>query len=514
MAKSNIEFRESELLLVSKIKEASDNPRKTITDESIMDLQTSIDKVGILQPILVKEIKGKKFNYEVVAGSRRFRACKNLKWDHIPGIVVSADEVEYQQIALIENCQRTDMSPVEECHAYQELQKNGMTVEEISDRIGKSVKYVFDRLALGRLCDQGLVLLHDGVINITQAKVLCMVKKEEQDQIITKYSFRDGDAIIGIQPSSKLKEFITNNIQQTLASAIFDTKDKTLTGAGSCLDCPKRTGSNLLLFEGFESDDICLDKLCFRNKKIAHLDQVKSDLEKKGFEVVKATNYGWTEEDQEMEYKYYGHYRSINPETTDKDLPIERYMIIYNGADVGKVIPILTELQSEVKNSEQFESNEEVKSNNKAYHKAIETTVMRCAEKAAQFEKNLLNTSMKKILATILWQEAELDVKKNIVKIMEWQLELANQIIDYRDFDLSNDNDFLLENVHKMDETKLDQTISWLLFGSIQNGVMDNRLIFELAESLKINFEKDILPEINKEFGTKISIENFVKTES
>lgn len=511
---SNIEFRESELLLVSKIKESSDNPRKTITDDSISELQESIKKVGLLQPVLVKEIKGKKFNYEVVAGSRRFRACKNLKWDHIPGIVVSGDEVEYQQIALIENCQRMDMSPVEECHSYQELQKGGMTGEEIADRIGKSIKYVFDRLALGRLCDQGLVLLHDGVINITQAKVLCMIKKDEQDQIISKYAFREGTDIIGLQPSSKLKEFITNNIQQTLASAIFDTKDKKLTAAGSCMDCPKRTGSNKLLFEDFESDDICLDKICYRNKKIAHLDLVKNDLEQKGFEVIKATNYGWTDEDQEMEYKYYGHFRSVNPEEVTEESPVERYMIIYNGADVGKVIPILTDLQSEIRKSEQFENSEEVKSTNKAYHKAIETTIMRCAEKVAQFDKNLLNLSMKKILTSILWKESDIDVKKNIVKLMGWEVELANQCIDYRDFDINNDEQFLLENMPKMDENKMDQTISWLLFGSIQNGIMDNRLIFELAESLKINFEKDILPEVNKEFGTKISIENFIKIES
>jgi len=508
---SNIEFIESELLLVSKIKEASENPRKTITDESIMELQESIKKVGLLQPVLVKEIKDEKFNYEVVAGSRRLKACKNLKCYHIPGIIVSADEVEYRQIALIENCQRIDMSPVEECHAYQELRKNGMTVEEISDRIGKSVKYVFDRLALGRLCDQGLVLLHDGVINITQAKVLCMVNKTEQDHIISKYSFRDGDSIIGIQPSSKLKEFITNNIQQTLASSIFDTKDNKLTDAGSCLDCPKRTGSNLLLFEGFESDDICLDKLCFRNKKIAHLDLIKNDLEQKGFQVVKATNYGWTDEDHEMGYDYAGIYHILNQEDIKNGILIEKYMIIYNGANVGDIIPILSDHQVEKINVEQSENNEEVKSLNKAYHKAIETTVMKCAEMVAQFDTPIISLSMKKILASILWTNIDVYGKRNIAKLMEWKVKLENKIIDYRDIDINNDANFIIENLPKMDETKMDQTISWLLFGNIQNGIIDNRLIFELADSLKINFEKNILPEINKEFGTEISIENFIK---
>jgi len=510
---SNIEFRESELLLVSKIRESASNPRKSITDESIIELQESINQVGLLQPVLVREVKHKKFNYEIVAGSRRFRACKNLNWDHIPGIIVSADETEYKQIAIIENCQRMDMSPVEEFHAYQELQSNGLTIEEIADRIGKSLKYVYDRLSLERLCDTATVLLHDGKISITQAKVLCMVKKDDQEQMIAKYSFRDGEEIIGMQPSNKIRDYVVSNVQQNLAAAVFDVKDKKLTPAGSCMDCPKRTGTDKLLFEGFESDDICLDRICFTTKKIIHLDKIKEEHESRGIEVIRGTNFGWTEEDQKNQYEYYGKFQELTDEDKASGMAIERVMIIYNGVDTGKIIPILTDSQEEIKRSERSTVDDEVKTDNKAYHKAIELTIFKCAETHAKKNGNLMTIPVKKILAWIVWAHSDIDTKRKIVKLMGWTIMDEDKALDHHDLNFNNEIRFFDTNYRGLDESGTDQLISWLLFGNIPNILVNNRLIFELADSLGINFEKDVLPEINEEYGTELVVNAFLNNQ-
>lgn len=507
---SNIEFRESELLLMSKIKESSSNPRKSITDESVAELVESIKQVGIIQPVLVRETKAKNFNYEIVAGSRRFRACQILEWNHIPGIVVSGTKSEFQQIAIIENCQRMDMSPVEECHAYQELQKNGMNETEIADKIGKSIKYVYDRLSLDRLCDTATILLHEGKINITQGKVLCMVKKEDQEQMITKYSFRDGDEIIGMHPSNKIRDYIVSNVQQNLAAAIFDIKNEELTSAGSCLACPKRTGTDKLLFDGFDSDDICLDRSCFRTKKITFLDKIKSEYEENGKEVIRGTNLGWTEEDQEMEYEYSGNFQELTEEDQASGRKIEKLMIIYNGADTGKVVPILTSDQEIANRTEKNENSEEVKTENKAYHKAIELTIFKCAATQAKKNDNLMSLQVKKVLSWIIWAHSDIDTKRKVAKLMGWTIMEEEKALDHNDLNFNNEIKFFDTNYRGLDETETDQLISWLLFGNIPNIVVNNRLIFELADSLGINFEKDVLPEVNQEYGTELILNSFL----
>lgn len=510
---SNIEFRESELLLVSKIKESANNPRGAITDESLIELQESIKKVGLIQPILVKEKKTKKTNYEVVAGSRRFKACKNLNWDHIPAIIVSADDKEYHQIAIIENCQRMDMTPMEEFRAYKELQdENGMTPEEISDSIGKSIKYVYDRLCLDRISNVAAVLLHEGKINITQAKVLCMVNIYDQKQIIIKYAFRDGDTITGLQPAVKLREFIVSNVQQNLSSAVFDILDKKLLSrAGACRTCPKRTGSDLLLFEGFESDDICLDKLCFREKKIIHLDRIKDDYESRGIEVIKGTRLGWTEEDKEFNYSYVAKFTELIEEHKTAGFETERVMIIYNGSDAGKIIPILTiEQESSKIMHPSFASEDETMKSNRAYHKAIEKTIFKCAENHSKRKDDLLTMPIKRIIAWLMWNESDIETKRNISKIMDWKIKDGDKNLDHKELNLMNDKDFFDHNYHSLGLKESDQIISYMLFGNIKGSIINKKLIFDLAESLGIDIQKDILPGVNSEFETELTIDELL----
>lgn len=121
-------------------------PRKNFDDKSLKELSDSIKENGVFQPIIVrKSLDG----YEIIAGERRFRASKLAKKSTIPAIIRDFDEAQMMEVAVLENLQREDLSPLEEAQAYEMLQKNlGLTQEEVSKRMGKSRPYIANYLRL------------------------------------------------------------------------------------------------------------------------------------------------------------------------------------------------------------------------------------------------------------------------------------------------------------------------------------------------------------------------------
>ena len=111
-------------------------PRKRFDDKSLKELSDSIKENGVFQPIIVREsVNG----YEIIAGERRFRASKLAKKKTIPAIIRKFNESQMMEVAVLENLQREDLTPLEEAQAYEMLQKNlGLTQEEVSKRMGKS----------------------------------------------------------------------------------------------------------------------------------------------------------------------------------------------------------------------------------------------------------------------------------------------------------------------------------------------------------------------------------------
>lgn len=124
-------------------------PRKTFDPKSLQELATSIEQHGLLQPITVKRDPKSKEGFVLVAGERRFRAFELLKRESIPGVVTSGNADE---IALIENLQREDLSPLEEAEALERLQKKyNYTQEELAKTIGKARPTITNLLKLTSL---------------------------------------------------------------------------------------------------------------------------------------------------------------------------------------------------------------------------------------------------------------------------------------------------------------------------------------------------------------------------
>ena len=160
-------------------------PREVFDETALKELSDSIKEHGVIQPILVRKVGDK---YELIAGERRFRASELAGKETIPAIVTVMDDKEAAKVALIENLQRKDLSPIEEAKTYQTiLRLDNMTQEELAKNLGKSQSAIANKLKLLNLDDKVQTALLNGEISERHARsLLNLPDKEKQQQMVDK----------------------------------------------------------------------------------------------------------------------------------------------------------------------------------------------------------------------------------------------------------------------------------------------------------------------------------------
>lgn len=154
-------------------------PRKEFDESALAELAESIKQSGVFQPIIVRH--SKVLGYEIIAGERRFRASKMAGKKTIPAIVREFDEESMMQVAVLENLQREDLSPLEEARAYEMLMKNlNLTQVELAERLGKSRPYIANYLRLLTLPKIIKELLQKETLSMGQARTLLGLKDKRQ----------------------------------------------------------------------------------------------------------------------------------------------------------------------------------------------------------------------------------------------------------------------------------------------------------------------------------------------
>lgn len=184
------EIEEVKELDLSDIRPNPYQPRKRFDDKSLRELSDSIKENGVFQPIIVrKSVNG----YEIIAGERRYRASKLANKKTIPAIVRKFDESQMMEVAVLENLQREDLTPLEEAQAYEMLQKNlGLTQEEVSKRMGKSRPYIANYLRLLTLPSKTKRLLQHGDLSMGQARTLLGLKDKDKIDALAKRVAKEG----------------------------------------------------------------------------------------------------------------------------------------------------------------------------------------------------------------------------------------------------------------------------------------------------------------------------------
>ena len=152
-------------------------PRKRFDEAELAELSDSIKQNGILQPLLVRE-KGD--HYEIVAGERRFQAAKLAKIEEVPVVIKSISDEEVFKLALIENLQRSDLSPIEEAQGYKQLIKQeNLTQDDLAKVLSKSRSAITNTLRLLDLPSEVQTLMAEGRISAGHARAILSVSGKE-----------------------------------------------------------------------------------------------------------------------------------------------------------------------------------------------------------------------------------------------------------------------------------------------------------------------------------------------
>ncbi|MFT4416901.1 ParB/RepB/Spo0J family partition protein [Fredinandcohnia humi] len=207
---TTMEVGKEEVVQEIKIKDLRPNPyqpRKTFEPEAISELKESILTHGILQPLIVrKSIKG----FEIVAGERRFRAAKEAKLNTVPVVVRDLSEQQMMELALLENLQREDLTPIEEAFAYQSLLDHlKITQEQLAKRLGKSRPHIANHLRLLSLPKHVQLLISEGKLSMGHGRTLLGLKKKEKLNAIV-------EKVIVEQLNVRQLEALINQINQNV----------------------------------------------------------------------------------------------------------------------------------------------------------------------------------------------------------------------------------------------------------------------------------------------------------
>lgn len=272
---------EFQYLKLTDIEPDKDQPRKSFDHAKLAELTESIRERGVDTPILVRPVAGKK-PYRLVFGERRWRASQAAGAKTIPARIRQMTDAQAAESQLVENTQRDDMTPMEEAQAFETLRKtHGYSIDELVLKSGKTEKLVRQRLRLVELPPAAQKALLDGQMRLGVANAIMWVDNAD-DRAAAAHHIITSSWEKLMQDVHAAEEYIRRNYLLQLSKAPFNTRDaKLLPAAGSCLNCPKRTGAAPALFQDLGVKDSCKDRGCYQQKVQLHRAQQIEKLSEK-----------------------------------------------------------------------------------------------------------------------------------------------------------------------------------------------------------------------------------------
>lgn len=182
---------------INDIKPNENQPRKEFDEEKIEELSNSIKEHGLIQPVILRKAsKG----FEIVAGERRWRACRKAGLKEIPCIVKELTDEQNMLIAIIENMQREDLNPIEEADGINMMITNfGLTQEEVSKSVGKSRPYITNALRLLKLPEQIKNFVSEGKLSTGHARAIAGIDGTEKQIQIAEFAVKEGISVREIE---------------------------------------------------------------------------------------------------------------------------------------------------------------------------------------------------------------------------------------------------------------------------------------------------------------------------
>lgn len=181
-------------LKMDKIVTNSNQPRKYFDNGKMSELKDSIKNSGLLQPITVRKISNGK--YEIVAGERRYRACRELGMESIPVIEMNVGDAKGYELSVLENIQRENLNPIEEAESYLMLMEvYGYTQEKLSEKLGKTRSSVSNKMRILKLPASVKEMVKKGEISYGHARTLLSLSDEKKIEEVAKEIINKGYSV-------------------------------------------------------------------------------------------------------------------------------------------------------------------------------------------------------------------------------------------------------------------------------------------------------------------------------
>lgn len=194
-------------------------PRRQFSDEYLHELADSIEKNGIVQPILVRASSVEPGKYEIIAGERRWRAAKLAKLDAVPVVIREVGDQQALEMALIENIQRQDLNALEEAMGYQRLMDEfDYTQEQLANAVGKSRSHIANLLRLQTLSDTIKALIDKNLLSAGHARALLGSATTKQAEEIAERVWKEGLSVRQTEQLVKTPEMVTEKIRDALTA--------------------------------------------------------------------------------------------------------------------------------------------------------------------------------------------------------------------------------------------------------------------------------------------------------
>lgn len=242
------------------IQPSSYNPRKTFDETSLAELAENIRQQGVLQPVGVRPIEENR--YEVIFGERRYRASLMAGLETIPAVIYEVTDEVAEEMAVTENLQRKDVTPIEEANAYQKLIESGRhDVKSLAVQFGKSEEYIRTRLKFTTLIPEIANLLEADEITISVASEICRYGEDIQREVYERHlkdnGFNSWRGMKAVDVARRIEQDFTTDLDRY-------SFDKTL-----CLSCPHNTNNMMLFCEG--SCGKCANRKCLEDMNASYL---------------------------------------------------------------------------------------------------------------------------------------------------------------------------------------------------------------------------------------------------
>lgn len=232
-------------------------PRKIFNEEALNELAESIKEHGIIQPIVVRK---KEKKYEIIAGERRFRAAKLAGLKEVPAIVKEMTEQQMMEVAILENLQREDLTPIEEAEAYNSLIENlNFTQDALAKRLGKSRPHIANHIRLLQLPEDVRKLMNEGVLSMGHGRALLGLKNKgriaevAQKVLAQSLNVRQLESLV-----HQLNEGVSHETKEKVKKDVFvqATESQLRDYFGTSVQVKKQKNKGKIEIEFYSEDDL------------------------------------------------------------------------------------------------------------------------------------------------------------------------------------------------------------------------------------------------------------------